>query len=127
LTSTTGEAGNHTGAQHAVEALFDAGDIFLRHRTANHLGFEFETLAGLIGLDDELDPRELARTTGLLLVGVVDFRALGDALTERHLGRADIGINLVGPAQDVDLDVEMEFAHALENGLAGLQVGRDPK
>jgi hypothetical protein len=33
----------------------------------------------------------------------------------------------VGPAQDVDLVVEMEFAHALENGLAGLLIGRDPE
>jgi len=60
-------------------------------------------------------------------VGVIDFRPLGDALTERHLRRADVGVDLVGPAQNVDLDVEMQFTHALENGLAGLLIGRDPE
>ncbi len=31
----------------------------------------------------------------------------------------------MGALQDVDLDVEMKFAHALDDGLAGLRVGRD--
>ena len=65
------EAGDHAGTQHAVEALFDAGDVFLRHRAADDLGFELETLAGLVRLDDDRHFRELTGTAGLLLVGVV--------------------------------------------------------
>ena len=88
--------------------------------------FELElvALAGLVRLDDDRHFGELTGTTGLLLVRVLDFSALGDPLAERHLRRADVGVDLVGAAEDVDLDVEMEFAHALENGLAGLLVGR---
>src|SRR4029078_3693348 len=121
------EAGNDARAHHAVEALFDAGNVFLRHRAADDLGFELVTLAGLVRLDDYRHFGELTGTTGLLLVGVLDFSALCDPLYGRHLRRADIGVDLVGAAQDVDLDVEMEFAHALENGLAGLLVGRHPE
>ena len=121
------ETGDHARAHHAVEALFDARDIFLRHRAADDLGFELVALARLVRLDHDRHFGELTGTAGLLLVGVFDFGALGDAFTERHLRRADIGVDLVGAAQDVDLDVEMEFAHALEDGLAGLLIGRDPE
>jgi len=31
------EAGEHAGAHDAVDALFDAGDVFLRHRAADDL------------------------------------------------------------------------------------------
>src|SRR3989440_1108462 len=119
------EAGDDARTHDAVEALFDAGDVFLRHRAANDLGFELVPLAGLVRLDDDRHFGELTGTAGLLLVRVLDFSALGNALAERHLRRADIGVDLVGAAQNVDLDVEMEFAHALEDGLAGLLVGRD--
>src|SRR6478736_4359223 len=83
-------------AARAAISKASAGDVFLRHRAANDLGFEFESLARLVRFDHELDPRELTGTAGLLLVGVIDFRALGDPLAERHLRRADVGIDLVG-------------------------------
>ena len=63
------EAGDNARSQHAVEALFDARDVFLRHVAADDLRFEDEAGAGLAGLDDTR-PRELAGTAGLLLVGV---------------------------------------------------------
>ncbi|OIQ66449.1 hypothetical protein GALL_519790 [mine drainage metagenome] len=121
------EAGNDARTHHAVEALFDARDVFLRHRAANNLGFEHITGAGLIRLDDNRHFGELARTAGLLLVGVLDFRALGNPLTKRHLRRADVGVDLVGTLEDIDLDVEMQFAHPLEDGLTGFLIGRHPE
>ena len=96
LTSTTGKPATTPEPSTLFEALFDARDVFLRHRAADDLRFELEALAGLVRLDDELDPRELTGTAGLLLVSVIDFRALGDPLAERHLRRADVGIDLVG-------------------------------
>ena len=47
--------------------------------------------------------------------------------TIQGLDGRDIGIDLVGALEDIDLDVEMEFAHALEDGLAGLLIGGDTK
>ncbi len=67
------EAGENASAHDRVKALFDAGDVFLGNRTADHLGLEFVACALLVRLDDDLDTRELARTAGLLLVGVVDL------------------------------------------------------
>jgi len=40
------EAGNDAGAQHRFEALLDAGNELLRHRTADNLVFEHEAGAG---------------------------------------------------------------------------------
>ena len=38
---------------------------------------------------------------------------------------ADTDIDAVGTAQDVDLDVEVELTHALDQGFARILVGRD--
>ena len=62
---------------------------------------------------------------GLLLVGVVDLCALGQLLAIGDLRRADARIDLIGAAQNIDLDVEMQFAHALQDGLAGFLIGRN--
>ena len=119
------EAGKHTSTHDRVQALFDAGDVFLRNRSADDLGLELVALALLVRLDDDLDARELARTAGLLLVGIVDSGRPYDGLAIGDLRGADIDLDLVGALQDVDLDVEMKLAHALDDGLAGLGIGRD--
>ncbi len=55
---------------------------------------------------------------------VVDLDRACETLAIGDLRRADIGVDLVGALQNVDLDVEMQLAHALEDGLAALLVGR---
>ncbi len=45
--------------------------------------------------------------------------AIGD------LRLADIRVDLIGALQNIDLDVEMQFAHALDDRLAGFLIGRD--
>ena len=42
-----------------------------------------------------------------------------------HLRRADIGVHFISAAQDIDFDFEMQFAHALEDRLAGFLIGGD--
>src|SRR5690606_3149154 len=105
-----------------VEALLDAGDVFLRHRTADDLRLELEATALTGRRDVELDASELARAAALLLVRVVDRRRTADRLAIGNLRRTDADIDLVGPLQDVDLDIEMQFAHPLQDGLAALLV-----
>src|SRR5476651_834803 len=119
------EAGEHAGLTRRFEALFDARNEFLGHRTANDLVLERVATAGRERLERELDARELGRTTRLLLVGVVDVGLAAERLAIGNLRSADIGVDLVGTAQDVDLDLEMELAHALDDGLSRLLVGRD--
>ena len=80
---------------------------------------------GAARADLELDRGELARAARLLLVGIGVRDRLGDRLAVGDLRRADADVDLVGALQDVDLDVEVQFAHPLEDGLAALLVGRD--
>ncbi len=56
---------------------------------------------------------------------IVDLGLARDRLAIGDLRRADIGVDLILAAQNIDLDVEMQFAHALQNGLPGLLVGGD--
>jgi hypothetical protein len=58
-------------------------------------------------------------------VRIIDGRRPRDLLAIGNLRRADIRVDLVGATEHVDLDIEMQFAHALENGLAGLRIGGD--
>jgi hypothetical protein len=64
------EAGQRTAVHDRLDALFDAGDVFLRHGTADDLRLERIAFARLGRRDDQLDLGELTRTTRLLLVGV---------------------------------------------------------
>jgi hypothetical protein len=66
-----------------------------------------------------------AGTAGLLFVRVIDRHLPADLLAISDLRGADIGFHLVGALEDVDLDVEMQLAHPLEDGLARLLVGVD--
>src|SRR5476651_1692074 len=106
-------------------ALPISWDVFLRHGAADDFIDEFEWRAGRRGLGDDLDLRELAGAAGLLLVLIIVLDALGDLLSERYLRRADIGVHFVGALEDVDLDVEMQFAHAADDGLARFRISVD--
>jgi hypothetical protein len=119
------EAGQHAGLARGRQALLDAGNEFLGDRAADHLVLETVARARRARLEHDLQPGKLARAAGLLLVGVVDLRPAAERLAIGDLRSADIGIDLVGAAQDVDLDLEMELAHALDNGLTRLRIGRD--
>src|SRR5918994_4154009 len=58
-------------------------------------------------------------------MGVVDLGLLRDRLTIGDLRSADIRIDFVGATENVDLDVEVKLAHALQNRLARLLIGGD--
>ena len=114
------EARQRTGGQNALDALLDARNVFLRNRTADDLGLEDEVLALGVRLEDQLDAGELARTTGLLLVGVVDLGRARDRLAIGNLRRADIRLDLELATHAVDDDVEMKLAHAGDDRLAAI-------
>ena len=119
------EAGERTGRHDAVDALLDAGDVFLRNRAADDLRLEHEVVAFRVRLEHDLDAGELAGTAGLLLVRVVLLVPARDRLAIGNLRRADIGLDLELAAHAVDDDVEMKFAHAGDDRLAAFLVGLD--
>src|SRR5690606_10540222 len=118
------EAGEHARLDDFADTLLNARDVFLRNRPARDGITKDKTCTGLARLDNNLDPRELTRTTRLLLVGVVEFGPLGEAFAIRHLRCTDVCFHPEFPAHAIDNDVEMQFAHALDDRLAALDVGR---
>src|SRR5690606_17306332 len=73
--------------------------------------------------EGHLDLGELAGTTGLLLVRVLDLlRRAADRLAVRDLRLADVRLDLELATHTVDEDVEVELTHTADDGLAGLLV-----
>ena len=94
-------------------------------RAAADLVDELVALAG-VRLERDLDDSELAGTTRLLDVAVLDrLDDLGDGLAVRDLRLADGGDDAELALHAVDEDLEVELAHAGDHGLAGLFVGAD--
>ena len=84
-----------------------------------------KTCSGVLGqgLEHALDVGVLARAAGLLLVLVVEFGRLGRRLAVADLGHADCDFDLVFAADSLDVDLQVQLAHAGDDGLAGLFVG----
>ena len=116
-------AAEYAGLHGALDALVHAGDIFLRYRAAVDVVNELVALAGLVGLDGELDVRELAAAAGLAHEARVDGGGLGDGLLVRYLGLADVGLDLELAQQPVDYYLQVQLAHTGDDRLTGLLVG----
>src|SRR5690606_16021722 len=119
-----GEPDQNTGIPHRLNTLLDARNILLGHDATDDFRGEYVALARLIRLETQLHAGELTGTAGLLLVRVVDLGRPGQRLAVGNLRRPDADVDLMRPAQDVDLDVEVQLAHALDAGLAALRIGR---
>src|SRR3546814_1176089 len=73
----------------------------------------------------KLDAAELARTTRLLFVGIVDLDFLREGLSVGHLRRANIGLYLEFTAHAIDQDFQVKLTHALDDSLARfMEIGR---
>src|SRR5262249_42908235 len=120
-----GKTRQHAGPKHGFETLLDSGNVLLRHGAADDFVFKHKAARRGQRFSDDLDASELPGPASLLLVGIVDGDRLADLLAIGHLRRADIGVDLVGPFEDVDLNIEVQLAHAFENGLPRFLVGGD--
>ena len=56
-------------------------------------------------------------------MGVAVLDTFGDGLAVSHLRFAYFDIHLMSTLQYIDLDIEMQLTHALDNGLAAVAVG----
>ena len=94
---------------------------------ANDLAVEHKTGTLFGRFENQLDTGELSGTAGLLLVRVVHFGKLGDGLAISDLRLADIGLHLELTLHTINKDIEMQFAHAFDHGLAGLVIDAYPE
>merc|ERR1719156_446883 len=92
--------------------------------SALDLGHKLEARPRLPGLELDLDVGELPGPAGLLLVGVLDGRWLGDALPVVHLRGAHVALDVELALQAVHEYLQVELAHALDDRLVRLLVAR---
>ena len=118
-------AGENTVLHCFLRARIHRGDVLARDTAAGDLVLEDVAAAfDRRRLDIDLDLGELAGTTRLLLVGVVDLLdLLGDGLAVGNLRLADVGLDLELATHTVDENLKVKFAHARDDRLTGLLVG----
>src|SRR5258708_7512907 len=120
------EASQHARFGRRLQPLLDTGPLFLRHRAANHRILEDKTGTWRQWFEAQLDASKLASTAGLLLMCIVDLGIAGDRLAISDLRCADIGVDLELALHAVDDDLEVQFAHPLDHGLAALMIDGAP-
>ena len=121
-----GVAGDNAALQGLLDALVDRGDVLLGHDAANDSVDELVALALLIGLHVDDRVTILAAATRLadeLALGVLHGVAGGLAIGD--LGLTHVAVDLELTTQTIDDDLEVQLAHAGDDGLAGLLVGVD--
>ena len=84
---------------------------------------ELVALARLVRLDAHPAVAVVARTTGLANVLAFRLGRLANRLAEGHLRLADVGLDLVLALHAVDENLEVQFAHAADDGLARVYIG----
>ena len=84
---------------------------------------ELEALAGLVRL--QLDPDVAVLTTAAGLLDELAFLLdrLADGFAVGHLRRTDVGFDAEFAPHAVNENLQVQFAHAGDDGLAGLLVG----
>ena len=75
----------------------------------------------LLRLEQNLNTSILSRTSGLLLVYVANLGGLGDGLPVADLGGADVGLNVELALHALDIHLEVQLAHAVDERLPQLR------
>ena len=118
-------AGQHAVLHGVLGTGVHRRNVLARDASAGDFVLEFVGRAVLAGerLEGDENLRELSRSAGLLFVGEFALldRAL-DGLFVGHLRLADVGLDLELAAHPVDQDVQVQLAHAADDGLAGFVV-----
>ena len=97
--------------------------IFERNDAAFNLINKLEAFTWLVWLKLNPDVAILTATAGLLDVFTLSFGSAADGFAIGYLWLASVSFNVKFTLEAVDNDIEMELAHARNNGLAGFFVG----
>ena len=103
--------------------MVDRGDVLARDVAAGDLVDELVAAAEARGLEVDVQVRELAVAAGLPGELHLDLvHGLADRLAVGHLGLADVRVDVELAPEAVHDDVEVQLAHARDDGLPGLVV-----
>ncbi len=103
------------------EALVAGRNVLPGDDPAHDLIDEF-VLAFLHRLHVARHPAELTGTAGLLLVGIVEVGPLGNGFPVGDLGGAHFDDGAVFPLHPFNVNVQVQLAHAGDDGFAGFRV-----
>src|SRR3989338_2549665 len=120
-------AGDHSLIERFTDAFFNRRNELLRNGAALDGVYELKALTALERTDLEPHMAVLAAAAGLADVFALRLGFAPDGFLVRHLRAADIGLYAELALHALHDDLKMKFAHARNNGLAGLHVTRDPK
>ena len=118
-----GIARDHAGLHRFLDALVHGGNVFARHRAADDAVDELVALALRQRLELQPHMAVLAAAAGLANELALGFDRAAQGFAIRDLRLADIGFDLELALHAIDDDLEMQFAHAFDDGLAGLRIG----
>src|SRR5207253_5772183 len=118
-------AGEHARLHRLLDPEVDGGDVLLRDLAADDLVDELVPLAlARLGVDHRV--AVLAAAARLADEPALDaFDLLADRLAVGDLRTADVRIDVELALEAVDDDLEVQLAHAGDDGLAGLLVRTD--
>ena len=104
---------------------FNGADVFLRNSAANDFVFKFVAFA--LFLRNEFEPAVTILTTaaGLTLEETTRLDIFADGFAVSNLRFADVAVYFEFTGHAVDDDIQMEFAHTGDDGLAGFSIGLD--
>ena len=120
-------AGHRPLVDHLPETLLDGRNEVLGDPPADDLVLELERLRGVFRqrLHAADDVGVLARAAGLLAVLGVELAGLRRRLAVVDLRRADLDLHAVFAADALDVDLQVQLAHAGHDRLGRLFVGED--
>ena len=122
----SGKPASDAASQRVSDALLDRRDVLLRDRAADlDRSSKTKPVPRSPGLDVDPHFAELARAAGLLLVDVVDLDLLAIVSRYATCGSPTLASTLNSRFMRSTQDFEVELAHARDDRLAGLVVGRD--
>src|SRR5580704_14990382 len=117
-----GIAGNHAGLYGLLNALVHRRDELARYRAADDAVDELIALARRQRLELEPDVAVLAAAAGLAHELALGLDRAANGLAVGDLRLADVGVDLELALHAVDDDLEVQLAHAGNDGLPGFLV-----
>src|SRR5262249_24570587 len=118
-------AGQHSAFHRLLDSLVHRLDVLARHNTAHYRIDELVARAGLERLYPHFGVAVLTPASRLPYELADALGHLCDRLSIRHLRTTHVGVDSKLALQPIDDDLQMQFAHAADDRLAGLLIRRD--
>lgn len=118
-------ARQHARSGRFADALLDRLDVFLRNIAADNLVLDHNAGTALTRNQVDDTMAVLAAAAGLADELHIRIGSAAQRLTVRNLRSAGIRLDLEFADQAVENDLEVQLAHAGDDGLTGLLIGTD--